>query len=131
MNTQRQRNSGKLGWTKLSVLEEIPELSNKDSFADFITSLIEETSKKPSITEVGNRLNIARTTANKYINLYEVKDLIDYHTSQAETGLFNLVSSWYSGEIIRNDRTQIAPYELDIYIPEKKLAIEFNRNILA
>ena len=29
-------------------------------------------------------------------------------------------------EVIRNDRTQIAPLELDIYIPELSLAIEYN-----
>lgn len=33
--------------------------------------------------------------------------------------------------VIRNDRQLIKPYELDIVIPEKKIAIEFNRCILS
>ena len=41
-----------------------------------------------------------------------------------------LVAEWirsvYSGAVITSDRIMIAPYELDIYIPDRKLAIEFD-----
>lgn len=41
-----------------------------------------------------------------------------------------LVAEWiqsiYSGTVITSDRTMITPYELDIWIPERKLAIEFD-----
>ena len=36
------------------------------------------------------------------------------------------IRSIYSGTVLENDHEVIAPYELDIYIPEKKIAIEFN-----
>ena len=46
--------------------------------------------------------------------------------SVAEKELLDYVSSIYSGTIIENDRSIIAPYELDIYLPDLHLAIEYN-----
>lgn len=48
------------------------------------------------------------------------------HTSNKEKDLLRFVESIYRGNIIHQDKKQIAPYELDIYIPEKRVAIEFN-----
>lgn len=47
-------------------------------------------------------------------------------TSKYEDKLYEFVLSIYDGELIRNDRKQIFPKELDIFLPEEKLAIEFN-----
>ena len=46
--------------------------------------------------------------------------------SKQEKSLLIFIKSIYSGTIIENDRTAIKPKELDIYLPEKKLAFEFN-----
>lgn len=46
--------------------------------------------------------------------------------SNAELDVKLFIENSYSGEIYRNVRNVIPPHELDIYIPEKKLAIEFN-----
>ena len=46
--------------------------------------------------------------------------------SVAEKDLLSYISSIYSGIIIENDRSVIAPYELDIYLPDLHLAIEYN-----
>lgn len=46
--------------------------------------------------------------------------------SEMEKDIVFYIHSIYSGEVIENTRKIIAPKELDIYIPEKKLAIEFN-----
>ena len=46
--------------------------------------------------------------------------------SLKEKEVLDWLKSIYSGEIIENDRTILNGKELDIYIPEKKLAIEFN-----
>lgn len=46
--------------------------------------------------------------------------------SSGEKNVFNYVKSIYEGEVIQNDREMISPKELDIYIPEKKFAIEYN-----
>ena len=45
-----------------------------------------------------------------------------------EKEVLDWIKTIYSGEIIENDRVILKGKELDIYIPEKKLAIEFNGN---
>lgn len=51
-------------------------------------------------------------------------------TSRLEEELYNFVKDIMSDNyvIVRNSRSIISPYELDIYIPELKIAIEFNGN---
>jgi len=46
--------------------------------------------------------------------------------SISENLLFDFIKENYSGEILENSRQIISPYELDIYLPELKLAFEFN-----
>lgn len=47
-------------------------------------------------------------------------------SSRKEKDVCDWIKSIYSGQVIENDRKQIAPYELDIYLPDAHLAIEFN-----
>ena len=47
-------------------------------------------------------------------------------TSHYEEEIANCVSTFYNGTLIRNSRDIISPLELDLYYPEKKIAIEFN-----
>jgi len=47
--------------------------------------------------------------------------------SRGEADLLKFVQNLLPGEeILHGDRTTISPYELDIYVPSKRLAIEFN-----
>ena len=46
--------------------------------------------------------------------------------SKNELLIHEMIENLYKGEIIYNSRDIIPPYELDIYIPEKKVAIEYN-----
>ena len=46
--------------------------------------------------------------------------------SYGEKEVLSYVSSIYDGAILENDRTVIKPKELDIYLPELHLAIEYN-----
>ena len=48
------------------------------------------------------------------------------HISHYEQDIIDYISTFYSGECIRNDRLVLNGKELDIYYPEKKIAIEFN-----
>ena len=47
-------------------------------------------------------------------------------TSKYEDEIANIVSTFYSGTCIRNDRSILNGKELDLYYSEKKIAIEFN-----
>jgi hypothetical protein len=49
-----------------------------------------------------------------------------FSSSGKEIQLINFIKENYEGEIIENTRNIISPLELDIYLPELKLAFEFN-----
>ena len=50
------------------------------------------------------------------------------YKSIQEKEIFEFIRNLYNGEIIENKRYIIPPHELDIYLPELNLAIEFNGN---
>jgi len=60
------------------------------------------------------------------ITLCTICNPINSHYSDKENKLYNFIKSNYEGEIITSDRKIMKPYELDIYLPELKLAFEFN-----
>ena len=62
-------------------------------------------------------------TVRKWLKKFNIKD---FCKSKIEEDLKNFIKTIYSGEIIENSRKIIKPKELDIYIPEKNLAIEFD-----
>lgn len=47
-------------------------------------------------------------------------------TSKAEMEIVNYIKTFYNDEIKQNTRSIIKPHELDIYIPDKNLAIELD-----
>ena len=68
-------------------------------------------------------------------NIQELKEYDKYlqdnakeYNSKYEAELHAWLKSIYDGEIHVNTRKIITPLELDFYIPDKKLAIEFNGN---
>lgn len=65
---------------------------------------------------------LQQCTEFKEMQLHEHS--ISSNTSKKE--LLQFIKSVYSGKIIENTRKVILPKELDIYLPEKQLAFEFN-----
>lgn len=47
-------------------------------------------------------------------------------SSRYETDIANYIASFYSGNCIRNSREILNGKELDLYYPEKRIAVEFN-----
>jgi hypothetical protein len=47
-------------------------------------------------------------------------------SSRPELEVLDYIKSIYDGEVIHGDRAVLKPKELDIYVPEKNFAIEFN-----
>ena len=66
----------------------------------------------------------------RYIKNYEIDKIKKYVESNVkshdEDSIFQYITSIYNEKILQHDRKIIAPYELDIYIPDKKVAIEYN-----
>lgn len=104
-------------------------IRDKELFKQFVLSIPLE---DRCIYTIAKELNIGRsycsTLLNKY-NLYKDPEIkIHRNLSQPQIELQNYISSLYDGDIIINTKKIITPYELDIYIPEKHLAIEYNGN---
>ena len=49
-----------------------------------------------------------------------------FSSSTCEQEIADYISTFYSGELIMNSRDIIPPLELDLYYPDKRIAIEFN-----
>ena len=56
----------------------------------------------------------------------ELEKVVYNHTSISEKEISDFIKSICNYEILENDRNIISPKELDIYIPQKNLAIEFD-----
>ncbi len=88
-----------------------------------------------SFSLVRTTLNDPNKTAGGYhwctdLSIFDGCDLIypSNSNSAKEKQLANHTKLIYSGEVIENSKKIINPLELDIFIPEKNLAIEFNGN---
>jgi hypothetical protein len=76
-----------------------------------------------------NRVDIMADTGISQSHLSKILlrlGITDGIKSHPEESVADFVKSIYEGEIIRNSRSIIAPNELDIYLPEHKLAIELH-----
>lgn len=86
-------------------------------------------------TSINQALNqIDRTAGDLHwctdLSLFDGKELIypNAGISNKERSITEYVVSHFSGELLNNNRSVISPLELDIYLPDLKLAIEFNGN---
>ena len=101
-------------------------ISNKENFKNYILSLPE---KQRNIPIMAKLLNYSQTQlAILFYHKYNLNEEIILHKTARNTEhlIDKFIRSIYKNTIIYNTRSIIPPYELDIYIPDKKVAIEFN-----
>lgn len=91
--------------------------------ADWLTS--EHHEKTKSITKIAEELGIDQTTLCRYFHKHDI-EIKFFRTSEFEREVYDYIRSIYSGEIISNSRDILGDCEIDIYIPEFRLAIECN-----
>lgn len=122
----RQLNYEKNGFYKSKWSEKTFNiLKNKNNFCDYLSYLPTE---NRTIAFISNDLGVIYDDIrNRYIkwNLYNEFPLQQFR-STPEIELTNYIKSIYSGNILINTRRIITPYELDLYLPELHLAIEYN-----
>lgn len=104
--------------------KQINAIQSKDNLKAFIDDMIE----KPNSLELANELGLGLNRTLVLLHKYELYDYInkDVGRSNNENELYNYISSIYRGQIYRNNRSILGGKELDIYLPELKLAFEFN-----
>ena len=101
---------------------EIPE----DIIKNFVKEKIKiELKDNITISNVKKLLNYkTKDGARKLLVKLNLEYKLEKNLLQQEISSF--IKSIYQNQILENDRNVIKPLELDIYIPEKNLAIEFN-----
>ena len=91
--------------------------------------LLEQYIKENNIVspnDLGNKLNIAGSTAYIYCLKYNIMKMFPKQSSQPEHEILNYINQYYETE--NNTRKYLDGKEIDIYIPKLKLGIEFNGN---
>lgn len=81
--------------------------------------------KKKTIFQLSKLFGIHTTTMGHYINKLSLQNFMSYEMSNMENDVVDFIKS-IGEEIVRHDRNEIKPKELDIWIPSTKLAIECN-----
>lgn len=87
-----------------------------------LDNLTLELGRKPFMNEVANELKLHRNTIDYHLNKHGLKDKINSSFSSAGE---REVASLFTDAIL-GTREIITPYELDIYLPSRNIAIEFN-----
>lgn len=109
------------------TIEQQEAIKSRDSLDSFIQANFDY---KPTTYELSIKLGISSDRVLKIIHNLGMDDSIKINSgSHFEDEIYNiLLESIPKNKIIRHDREILKGKELDIYIPEKKLAIEFNGN---
>lgn len=122
LNNNRQKINNKIKNKLVDYLSD-KLLPNNIKFIDFV-----ETSVYKLECSLGHHFQIHKNVLNDRIrNLNTICTVCNpiNNDSDYQNQLLEFIESIYDGNIIKNDRTLIGK-ELDIYLPQKKLAFEFN-----
>ena len=80
---------------------------------------------KISLLHISYLLDVSDGTIARYMNKHGIPISQQFNISYSEKELLAFIKCNYSGEIISNDRNIIKPMELDIVLPDEKIAIEY------
>ena len=86
-----------------------------------------------TMQDIAKSLGISKGTVSRWIDTHKIESKApnSYErkikkVSNEENELFNYIKSIYDKEIIQSNRSVLNGKEIDIYIPDKKLAIEYD-----
>lgn len=105
--------------------------TNKEALISYIDKFNKTKDRKPTVKELSEALGIQKSATLKLIHKFEIDELINFYefTSNGEIEVREFIQSIYNGTILYNKQNILnTRQELDIYIPDLKLAIEFNGN---
>ena len=82
--------------------------------------------KQLTLKKIAEGLNVSNSTVDARFRKFNI-EIKHFGFSTGEKEVLCYIQSLLSNtEILENNRTIISPYELDIYIPEYNIAIEYN-----
>ena len=99
-----------------TLSELYPELNTKE--------WLEKQYEIKSYAHIADDLGVSHPTIRKALTDHGIDIKRDANISKIEKQLLESIRSIYSGQIIENDRSVIAPYEIDILFPNLKIGIE-------
>lgn len=83
--------------------------------------------------QIADKLGITKSTVSRWLNIYDIetREPNSYERkikkiSKEENTLYEYIKSIYDGNIIQSNRSILSGKELDIYLPDYKIAIEYN-----
>jgi hypothetical protein len=86
----------------------------------------QHTEHKKSMVCIATENGISQTTAHKYAKLAGIRVQRFGTSSAAERQIVEFIESLGSIKIVCSDRELISPHEIDIFLPEYNIAIEYN-----
>jgi very-short-patch-repair endonuclease len=98
-------------------------LDNREAFIEWFS--IRHFKDKIPLYALAEELGVTTMTIVGRAKKHKIKAR-RFHSSYMQKELISFIRNLFNGEIIVNDRQAIDPKELDIYLPERNLAIEFN-----
>jgi len=104
------------------LLNKYKELNIRKIYGDTLTFYCDKCKKEYEI----NKFILRNRITDNTIICTNCNPIYSYSKSGKEIQLLNFIKENYNGIIISNDRTILKPFEIDIYLPELKLAFEFN-----
>ena len=98
-------------------IETLEKLNNKEWLIQ------QHITQKKSLLQIAIELNVSDITIKRYCNKHNIETIYHTNKSQEEINLFNMITTLTDVE--QGNNNIIAPYQIDIYIPKHKLAIEY------
>lgn len=99
---------------------------NAENFKDYLETFAITHHRLPCTDDLIKDFNIARSVILKYIHEAELENLVEIKAgSNYENMLYDFLTS-LGLHVDRHNKTIIKPLELDLYVAEHNIAIEFN-----
>lgn len=97
---------------------------NKDLLEKYILDNFKDS--KPTLQELSSKIGKSITLIGQAINKFNLQDYIKYSFGKTETEIFDYIRNFYEGKVIQNTSLPLIKKEIDIYIPDLNLGVEFN-----
>lgn len=110
---------------------QIETINNQNKFIEYLKKIESDKGNKPNVQDLVDLLGVNKASVLRTIHKHKAESFVQfmYGESYAEKELYEYIKSISTYDVINHCRDVLDnQYELDIYIPEIKIAIEFNGN---